>query len=98
MEEANVEDIFYRPGHPYTIGLLKSVPGREGKAREKLIPIPGSPPDLMTPPVGCPFAARCDSAMKICNVAPPRLSEIGKGHKVACWLLHEAKARVGANV
>ena len=93
MEEGSLDDIFYRPGHPYTEGLLRSVPHDGSGSKEKLIPIPGSPPDLMDPPVGCPFAARCPKAMKICNLAPCSLTEIGEGHRSACWLLHpKAKA------
>ena len=94
MEEGSVEDIFYRPAHPYTEGLLRSVPNDGAGSKEKLIPIPGSPPDLMNPPVGCPFAARCPKAMKICNLAPAQLMEVGSNHRTACWLLHpQAKAR-----
>ena len=94
MEEGSVEDIFYCPAHPYTEGLLRSVPNDGAGSKEKLIPIPGSPPDLMNPPVGCPFAARCPKAMKICNLAPAQLQEVGPNHRTACWLLHpQAKAR-----
>lgn len=94
MEEGSVEDIFYRPFHPYTEGLLRSVPNDGAGSKEKLIPIPGSPPDLMNPPAGCPFAARCPKAMKICSMAPARLVEVGTNHRTACWLLHpQAGAR-----
>lgn len=55
MEEGTVDDIFYRTGHPYSAGLLASIPKR---SREKLVPIMGTPPDLLNPPAGCPFAAR----------------------------------------
>ena len=88
MEEGSVEDIFYAPGHPYTEGLLRSVPGDGSGSREKLIPIPGSPPDLMNPPAGCPFAARCPKAMRICSMAPAELTELGPNHRAACWLHH----------
>ena len=88
MEEGSVEDIFYAPGHPYTEGLLRSVPGDGSGSREKLIPIPGSPPDLMNPPVGCPFAARCPKAMRICSMAPAELTELAPKHRAACWLHH----------
>lgn len=88
MEEGSVENIFYAPGHPYTEGLLRSVPGDGSGSREKLIPIPGSPPDLMNPPVGCPFAARCPKAMRICSMAPAELTELGPNHRAACWLHH----------
>lgn len=88
MEEGSTEDIFYHPKHPYTEGLLRSVPRDGSGIKEKLVPIPGSPPDLMDPPAGCPFAARCPKAMKICNVAPARLTDLAPGHRSACWLLH----------
>lgn len=88
MEEGAVEDIFYRPMHPYTEGLLLSVPKDASGIKERLIPIPGSPPDLLNPPAGCPFAARCKKAMKICNMCPPSLINVGSSHRSACWLLH----------
>ncbi|CAI3617264.1 Oligopeptide ABC transporter, ATPase component [Clostridium neonatale] len=66
VETGTTEDIFYRPKHPYTWGLLRSVPNPKENTKEKLKPIEGQPPDLLKPPVGCPFAARCDYAMKIC--------------------------------
>ena len=88
MEEGSVDDIFYRPAHPYTEGLLRSVPNDGTGSKEKLIPIPGSPPDLMNPPAGCPFTARCPKAMKICALAPAQLQDVGPDHRAACWLLH----------
>ena len=83
MEEGTVDDIFYRTGHPYSAGLLASIPKR---SREKLVPIMGTPPDLLNPPAGCPFAARCSHAMKLCREYRPELTEVGPGHKSACWL------------
>jgi oligopeptide transport system ATP-binding protein len=91
MEEGECDDIFYRPLHPYTKGLLASISGMESGAKEKLVSIPGSPPDLMNPPGGCPFAARCAWAMKICVAAMPRLANAG-GHSAACWLLRGRRA------
>ena len=88
MEEGSVDDIFYRPAHPYTEGLLRSVPNDGTGSKEKLIPIPGSPPDLMNPPAGCPFTARCPKAMKICALAPAQLQDVGPDHRASCWLLH----------
>lgn len=87
MEEGTVRDIFYRTAHPYTKGLLDSIPNSE---RKKLIPIFGTPPDLLNPPEGCPFAARCPHAMKLCRAAKPALTEVSEGHRSACWLLHPA--------
>ncbi len=83
MEEGTVDDIFYRTGHPYSAGLLASIPKR---SREKLVPIMGTPPDLLNPPAGCPFAARCSHAMKLCREYRPELTEVGPGHRSACWL------------
>jgi oligopeptide transport system ATP-binding protein len=87
MESGAVEDIFYRPMHPYTIGLLSSISDVGDTGRKKLSPIPGSPPDLMNPPAGCPFTARCGEAMRICAAARPALREtVTDAHSVACWL------------
>lgn len=85
MEEGTVEDIFYRPGHPYTQGLLRSVPKRGGGSRERLVPIEGTPPDLIDPPSGCPFIERCPHAFGKCVERPP-LFELGDGHRALCWL------------
>ena len=70
VENGTAEDIFYNPKHPYTIGLLACV--NNPQKQEKLQPIPGSPPDLLNPPMGCPFVDRCDKAMKICKFHPPK--------------------------
>lgn len=94
IEEGTTEDIFYRSKHPYTWGLLRSVPNPKSELKEKLIPIEGQPPDLLKPPVGCPFTARCDYAMKICKEKQPSLFDIAKGHKSACWLCHENAPKV----
>lgn len=88
MEEGPVEDIFYRPGHPYTKGLLKSVPSVKN-SKERLIPIKGSPPDLLNPPRGCPFCYRCDQAMKLCVDSEPEYQFMEEGHACACWLYDE---------
>lgn len=94
VETGTTEDIFYRPKHPYTWGLLRSVPNPKENTKEKLKPIEGQPPDLLKPPVGCPFAARCDYAMKICiNKQPPQF-EVGENHSAACWLCHEDAPKV----
>ena len=97
MEEGSLDQIFYETKHPYTQGLLESVP-RDAELedgvyeKQKLKPIPGSPPDLMNPPKGCPFAARCEYAMRICNMAPAELTTVSEGHRAACWLLHPQAA------
>lgn len=94
VETGTTEDIFYRPKHPYTWGLLKSVPNPKETTREKLKPIEGQPPDLLKPPVGCPFAARCDYAMRICLKKQPPQFEIGENHSAACWLCHKDAPKV----
>jgi len=88
MEEGSSQDIFYHSHHPYTRGLLNSIPDLNGKNGKRLIPIPGSPPDMLHPPVGCPFSPRCFHAMKICSVKLPVYTDVGKGHRSMCWLLH----------
>ncbi|OKP82299.1 ABC transporter ATP-binding protein [Paenibacillus sp. P32E] len=85
MEEGTVEDIFYRPRHPYTEGLLRSIPKRGGGSRERLIPIEGTPPDLLDPPPGCPFMERCPHAFARCSERPP-VVELTPGHRSMCWL------------
>lgn len=94
MEEGTSRDIFYNPKHPYTMGLLKSVPRMDETEKKRLVPIEGSPPDLVKPPKGCPFAARCDYCMKICLEEMPPYFQIDEGHRSACWLLHEDAPKV----
>lgn len=98
VEEGTDEDIFYNPRHPYTWGLLNSVPNPKSEKKEKLKPIEGQPPDLLKPPVGCPFAARCKYAMKVCVDHLPPLFEISEGHRAACWLNHENAPKVEAPI
>lgn len=90
MEEASVDDLFKNPSHPYTKGLLTSIPkiGQEGK--ERLKPIPGSPPDMLRPPAGCPFAPRCEKAMQICLEEMPERFVVASDlpHTSKCWLHH----------
>ncbi len=83
MERAPRRELFYRRHHPYTEGLLRSLPtaGRRGR----LTPIGGSPPSLITPPPGCPFAPRCSSVFDPCSRTPPA-QEIGPAHTSTCWL------------
>jgi peptide/nickel transport system ATP-binding protein len=88
IEEAPVEALFGNPRHPYTQGLIRSIPrvDRAAARKERLEAIPGSVPSLLSPPVGCRFAARCKYAMDICVKAMPPLKEVGPGHRVACVL------------
>ena len=84
MEEGSVEDIFYRPAHPYTQGLLASLP-RPDEVNQRLSPIEGAPPGLLNPPPGCPFAERCPKRMPQCE-RQPAFYAMGEGHRAACWL------------
>lgn len=88
VEDAGVFDLFSEPLHPYTKGLLSCIP-TGSKDEMKLEPIPGSVPNLMSPPVGCKYAARCPSAMEVCHKTPPKLLEVKPKHKVACFLYGE---------
>ena len=87
MEEGKTDDVFFNPAHPYTMGLLRSIPNVATGARHRLIPIPGTPPDLLNPPQGCPFSPRCSFSMNICTSHRPGYYQVGEGHKAACWLL-----------
>ena len=87
VEEALVDELFYETAHPYTRGLIESLPDING-LNEKLVPISGTPPDLLSPPVGCPFAARCKEAMQVCTQYMPGFTQLSPTHKVACWLTH----------
>ncbi|ARI75585.1 ABC transporter ATP-binding protein [Halobacillus mangrovi] len=88
IETGTRREIFYTPQHPYTKGLLHSVPRLDQKG-EKLIPIDGTPPDLFSPPEGCPFTARCPMAMEVCSRVYPFQSELSATHEVDCWLQDE---------
>ncbi|MNM85723.1 Oligopeptide transport ATP-binding protein OppD [compost metagenome] len=88
VETGTKWEIFKNPQHPYTKGLLRSMPRLDQKKGEPLIPIIGTPPDLIKPPVGCPFAARCDHAMKICERIDPGATEFSDTHTARCWELH----------
>ncbi|MBR1585540.1 MAG: ABC transporter ATP-binding protein [Clostridia bacterium] len=89
VEHGDADTIFHRPRHPYTWGLLNSVPRLDERTQEELHSIPGVPPDLISPPTGCPFAARCDHAMNICNRRMPDAFDLPEeGHFAACWLCH----------
>lgn len=94
LEEGSTREIFYGPKHPYTWGLLKSVPKVERGNRSKLVSIPGNPPDLFAPPAGCPFVPRCPYAMKICEKYMPPKFVLSDTHAASCWLLHGKAPRV----
>ncbi len=84
-ERGTAEDIFYRPHHEYTKGLLRSIPNVENM-KQKLVPIEGTPINLLNLPKGCPFCARCDNAMKICMEEVPPELRMKDGHLASCWL------------
>jgi oligopeptide transport system ATP-binding protein len=86
MEQGKVDDLFYDPAHPYTKGLLRSMPNLDEEERTRLIPIEGTPVDLLDPPKGCSFGPRCEHCMKVCLTKKPPLVEVGDGHISACWL------------
>jgi len=85
IEQGYVKDIYKRPSHPYTIGLLGSLPRLDEAPGTKLVSIPGFPPDLTNLPEGCPFAERCTYAVEQCLDENPVLEPCGREHWVACW-------------
>ena len=87
MEESPIDDLFERPRHPYTLGLLRSIPALNQDKGARLDSIPGSPPDMTNPPAGCPFAPRCPYARQICARELPPYAAVGEGHRSMCWLL-----------
>lgn len=93
VEIGTVDEIFYNPQHPYTWGLLSSMPSLDAK-EEKLFAIPGTPPDLLNPPKGDPFAARNQYAMKIDFEKQPPLYQVSETHYAATWLLHPNAPKV----
>jgi oligopeptide transport system ATP-binding protein len=95
METGTEQDIFYNPQNPYTVGLHQSIPKMNVDEKERLVPIKGSPPDLLHPPKGCPFSGRCPHAMQICIEEQPPTFAIAENHTSACWLLHEDAPKVG---
>ncbi|WP_077328737.1 ABC transporter ATP-binding protein [Virgibacillus siamensis] len=91
VESGTILDLFENPKHPYTWGLLNSLPNTDEKEQKQLEPIEGSPPDLFSPPKGCPFAPRCKFAMEVCLEEMPGSYEIDEGHLAKCWL-NDARA------
>jgi peptide/nickel transport system ATP-binding protein len=85
VEVGDVRDVFYRPKHPYTVGLLNAVPPIAGEEFTPLTAIPGSPPNLLAMPSGCSFHPRCPYATELCTRQAPPLSSIGNGHLAACF-------------
>ncbi len=97
VEYGTTDDIFYNPQHEYTRGLLRSIPKLHEKEHQKLVPIEGSPVDMLNPPKGCPFAPRCNSCMKICLREMPAYTDITDVHYSACWLLQKEQFEKGGN-
>ncbi len=95
VERGTVDEIFYNPKHPYTWALLKSVPKLSTANKEELYSLQGTPPDLLNPPKGCPFAARCEHGMKICRVKIPDVTTVSETQEVSCWLHHEMAPKAG---
>jgi oligopeptide transport system ATP-binding protein len=101
VEKGTLREIFYNPQMPYTWGLLSSIPLPTADRSQDLIPIPGSPPDMLDPPKGCPFTPRCPYSMRICAEEMPEYTTFSSEHKAACWLHHpmapnvEPPVRVG---
>ena len=93
-ERGTADDIFYRPAHEYTKGLLRSIP-KADNMNEKLVPIGGTPINLLQMPAGCAFCPRCDAAMKICLSEKPEELRISDTHLASCWMnikeLYEAR-------
>lgn len=88
VEQGTADEIFYEGKHPYTLGLLNSINNPEAEVKEPLVPIPGSPPDLLKPPAGCPFVDRCTKSMRICKEQMPEYTVFSDTHQCACWLNH----------
>jgi oligopeptide transport system ATP-binding protein len=97
VERAETDELYGRPRHPYTIGLLQSIPRLDAHGRGELVPIQGQPPDLSREIVGCPFASRCFNVQERCRVDMPPLEQAPQadsGHEVACWYPAEGERLV----
>jgi oligopeptide/dipeptide ABC transporter ATP-binding protein len=86
VEQGSSMDIYHYSRHPYTLGLLRSVPRLDEPRKEKLDPIEGQPPDLVNLPAGCSFAPRCKFAIEKCGREIPTLLPVGENHLSACWV------------
>ena len=88
VETGSTRNIFYHSAHPYTQALIGSLPSVDVTKQQRLVSIPGTPPDLLAPPKGCGFAARCKYCMRVCQEEYPPEFTVGEGHTANCWLLH----------
>jgi oligopeptide transport system ATP-binding protein len=86
VEKGSAHDIYDNPMHPYTIGLMASVPQLDQDVKQKLVPIQGQPPNLAFVPEGCAFHPRCNYAIERCQKETPQLVSVGKNHEKACWV------------
>ena len=86
VEEASVGELYAQPRHPYTLGLLRSIPRLDLGDQKRLVPIDGLPPDLLEAPSNCPFAPRCAFAIDKCREENPVLESVGSDHRAACWV------------
>ena len=89
IEEGTTDEIFYNARHPYTWALLNSIPKVHSTKEDDLRALGGTPPDLLLPLPGCPFAPRCSRAMEICKKMAPPASVHSDTHRSWCWLEHE---------
>ena len=92
VEEADVFDLFERPAHPYTRGLLQSIPDRSSRKRQRLPEIRGVVPNLRDPIPGCSFAPRCPMAVDVCRERSPPITSVGEAHRASCWRAEEVVA------
>ncbi|WP_395150275.1 ABC transporter ATP-binding protein [uncultured Allofournierella sp.] len=91
VEYGTTDEIFYNPKHEYTKGLINSIPKLNQKEKERLVPIEGTPIDLLNPPAGCPFAPRCQNCMKICLKQMPPRADLSDTHYTQCWMVQKAE-------
>ena len=97
VEYGTTDDIFYNPKHEYTKGLIRSIPRMDSTTHERLIPIEGTPVDLLNPPKGCSFASRCDNCMQICLREKAPITHFGDVHYTSCWMNQKAELEGGNN-
>lgn len=95
VEYGKSREVFYSPKHPYTLALLKSVPRLSTENKDVLYSLKGTPPDLIVPPDGCPFAARCEYGMNLCRRVNPQYTVFSETQKASCWLHDERADRSG---
>ena len=86
VEHGPALEVYHRPAHPYTVGLLTSVPRLDEPRKIRLVPIEGQPPDLISPPAGCAFRPRCTHVGELCQPNLPAMFEVSSGHYTTCWM------------